>query len=602
MASQAALGNIAFASAVSVPSSDFVKSGRVQGAWKGANQLAGFVNQTPVGNRVCRSRLTARANAKEIFFDQKSRAALLEGIDKLANVVGVTLGPRGRNVVLDEFGAPKVINDGVTIARSIELPDPMENAGAALIREVASKTNDSAGDGTTTASVLARELIKLGLLNVTAGANPISIKKGIDKTVAGLVEELRRKARPVQGRDVIKAVATISAGNDDFVGTLIADAIDKVGPDGVLSIESSSSFETTVDVEEGMEIDRGYSSPQFVTNQEKLTVEFENARVLITDQKITSIKEIIPVLEKTTQLNAPLVIIAEDITGEALATLVVNKLRGVLQVVAIKAPGFGERRKALLQDIAILTGAEFLANDLGMKVENTSVEQLGTARKITVYSTSTTLIADAASKDEIQARIAQIKKELAETDSVYDTEKLSERIAKLSGGVAVIKVGAATETELEDRKLRVEDAKNATFAAIEEGIVPGGGATMVHLSTFVPKIKESLTDPEERLGADIVQKALLAPASLIAANAGVEGAVVVEKILESDWVYGYNAMTDKYEDLLASGVIDPAKVTRCALQNASSVAGMVLTTQAIVVEKVQKAKSVAPQQVSGMTL
>ncbi|KAL2632444.1 hypothetical protein R1flu_017130 [Riccia fluitans] len=605
MASQAVLGKIALGSFASVPppaaSSSFVKPGRVQGAWKGRNQLAGLVNPRPVGNIVSRSRLTARANAKEIFFDQKSRSALLAGIEKLADVVGVTLGPRGRNVVLDEFGVPKVINDGVTIARAIELPDPMENAGAALIREVASKTNDSAGDGTTTASVLARELIKLGLLNVTAGANPVSVKKGIDKTVAGLVEELRRKARPVQGRDVIKAVATISAGNDDFVGTLIADAIDKVGPDGVLSIESSSSFETTVDVEEGMEIDRGYISPQFVTNQEKLTVEFENARVLVTDQKITSIKEIIPVLEKTTQLNAPLVIIAEDITGEALATLVVNKLRGVLQVVGIKAPGFGERRKALLQDIAILTGAEFLANDLGMKVENTSVEQLGIARKITVYNTSTTLIADAASKDEIQARIAQIKKELAETDSVYDTEKLSERIAKLSGGVAVIKVGAATETELEDRKLRVEDAKNATFSAIEEGIVPGGGAAMVHLSTFVPKIKESLTDPEERLGADIVQKALLGPASLIAANAGVEGAVVVEKILESDWEYGYNAMTDKYEDLLASGVIDPAKVTRCALQNASSVAGMVLTTQAIVVEKVQKPKPAVPQ-VPGMTI
>ncbi|KAL3693398.1 hypothetical protein R1sor_007049 [Riccia sorocarpa] len=604
MASQSVLGNTAIASVVSAPASlapSTVKPGRVQGAWKGKNQLAGLVNPRSVGNRVGRSRLVARASAKEILFDQKSRAALLAGIDKLANVVGVTLGPRGRNVVLDEFGAPKVINDGVTIARAIELPDPMENAGAALIREVASKTNDSAGDGTTTASVLAREFIKLGLLNVTAGANPISIKKGIDKTVAGLVEELRKKSRPVQGRDVIKAVASISAGNDEFVGTLIADAIDKVGPDGVLSIESSSSFETTVDVEEGMEIDRGYVSPQFVTNQEKLTVEFENARVLVTDQKITSIKEIIPVLEKTTQLNAPLVIIAEDVSGEALATLVVNKLRGVLQVVAIKAPGFGERRKALLQDIAILTGAEFLANDLGMKVENTSVEQLGIARKITIYSTSTTLIADAASKDEIQARIAQIKKELAETDSVYDMEKLSERIAKLSGGVAVIKVGAATETELEDRKLRVEDAKNATFAAIEEGIVPGGGATMVHLSTFVPKIKESLTDPEERLGADIVQKALLAPASLIAANAGVEGAVVVEKILESDWEYGYNAMTDKYEDLLASGVIDPAKVTRCALQNASSVAGMVLTTQAIVVEKVQKARSAVPQ-VSGMTI
>lgn len=381
---------------------------------------------------------------------------------------------------------------------------------------------------------------------------------------------------------------------------MIADAIDKVGPDGVLSIESSSSFETTVDVEEGMEIDRGYISPQFVNNQEKLLVEFANARVLVTDQKISTIKEIIPVLEKTTQMNVPLFIVAEDIAGEALATLVVNKLRGVLQVAAIKAPGFGERRKALLQDIAIMTGSEFIASDLGMKVESTEVEQLGSARKITVRSGTTTIIADSASKDEIQARIAQIKKELAETDSVYDTEKLSERIAKLSGGVAVIKVGAATETELEDRKLRIEDAKNATFAAIEEGIVPGGGAALVHLSAMVPAIKDTITDPEEKLGADIVQRALSAPAALIAHNAGVEGAVVVEKILESAWEMGYNAMTDKYEDLLEAGVIDPAKVTRCALQNAASVAGMVLTTQAIVVEKPQKKTAAAP--VAGMTM
>jgi chaperonin GroL len=371
---------------------------------------------------------------------------------------------------------------------------------------VASKTNDSAGDGTTTACVLARELINLGLLAVTSGANPVAVKKGIDKTVAGLIEELKLRARPVQGREDIKAVATISAGNDDFVGTMIADAIDKVGPDGVLSIESSSSFETTVDVEEGMEIDRGYISPQFVTNQEKLLVEFENVKVLVTDQKITTIKEIIPVLEKTTQLNAPLLIIAEDVSGEALATLVVNKLRGVLKVAAIKAPGFGERRKALLQDIAILTGAEFMASDLGQKVEEATIDQLGIARKVTISNNTTTIIADVATKDEIQARIAQIKKELAETDSVYDTEKLSERIAKLSGGVAVIKVGAATETELEDRKLRVEDAKNATFAAIEEGIVPGGGAALVHLSSCVPAIKNTIDDAEEKLGADIVQK------------------------------------------------------------------------------------------------
>lgn len=546
-------------------------------------------------------RFVVRANAKEIAFDQKSRAALQAGIDKLADAVGLTLGPRGRNVVLDEYGSPKVVNDGVTIARAIELPDAMENAGAALIREVASKTNDSAGDGTTTASILAREIIKLGLLSVTSGANPVSLKRGIDKTVVGLVEELEKMSRPVKGGEDIRAVASISAGNDELIGTMIADAIDKVGPDGVLSIESSSSFETTVEVEEGMEIDRGYISPQFVTNMEKMIVEFENARVLVTDQKISAIKDIIPLLEKTTQLRSPLLIVAEDITGEALATLVVNKLRGILNVAAIKAPGFGERRKALLQDIAIMTGAEFQASDLGLLVENTSVEQLGVARKVTISKDSTTMIADAASKDELQTRIAQLKKELAETDSVYDSEKLAERIAKLSGGVAVIKVGAATESELEDRKLRIEDAKNATFAAIEEGIVPGGGAALVHLSTVVPAIKETIEDPDERLGADIVQKALVSPAALIAQNAGIEGEVVVEKIKSREWEFGYNAMTDKYENLVEAGVIDPAKVTRCALQNAASVAGMVLTTQAIVVEKAKpKAPSAAAPQ--GLTV
>ncbi|VAH96365.1 unnamed protein product [Triticum turgidum subsp. durum] len=535
-----------------------------------------------------RARSAVRASAKDIAFDQASRSALQAGVEKLAAAVGVTLGPRGRNVVLDEFGSPKVVNDGVTIARAIELADPMENAGAALIREVASKTNDSAGDGTTTASVLAREIIKLGLLSVTSGANPVSIKKGIDKTVQSLVEELEKKSRPVKGSGDIKAIAAISAGNDDFIGTMIAEAINKVGPDGVLSIESSSSFETTVEVEEGMEIDRGYISPQFVTNSEKSVVEFENARVLVTDQKISSIKEILPLLEQTTQLRAPLLIIAEDVSGEALATLVVNKLRGILNVAAIKAPGFGERRKALLQDIAIVT-----AKDLGQLIEQTTVEQLGIARKVTISGSSTTIIADVATKDEIQARIAQLKRELSQTDSTYDSEKLAERIAKLSGGVAVIKVGAATETELEDRKLRIEDAKNATFAAIEEGIVPGGGAAYVHLSTLVPAIKEKLDDPEERLGADIIQKALVAPASLIAHNAGVEGEVIVEKIKDSEWEFGYNAMTDKHENLVEAGVIDPAKVTRCALQNAASVAGMVLTTQAIVVEKPSK-KAPAP--------
>ncbi|XP_073056024.1 ruBisCO large subunit-binding protein subunit alpha-like [Primulina eburnea] len=572
------------ASANAISTASLLPSPSKQGGLK-SRKVSQLQQRQKFGKNQTKNRFVIRASAKEIAFDQKARAAMQCGIDKLADAVGLTLGPRGRNVVLDEYGAPKVVNDGVTIARAIELPDAMENAGAALIREVASKTNDSAGDGTTTASIIAREIIKLGLLSVTSGANPVSLKKGIDKTVQGLVDELEKKSRPIKGRDDIKAIATISAGNDDTIGIMIADAVDKVGPDGVLSIESSSSFETTVDVEEGMEIDRGYISPQFVTNPEKLLVEFENARILVTDQKISSIKDIIPLLEKTTQLRAPLLIIAEDVTGEALATLVVNKLRGILNVAAIKAPGFGERRKALLQDIAILTGAEYQATDLALFVENTDVDQLGTARKITISKDSTTIIADAASKDELQARIAQLKKELSETESVYDSEKLAERIAKLSGGVAVIKVGAATETELEDRKLRIEDAKNATFAAIEEGIVPGGGAALVHLSTIVPTIKEKIEDADERLGADIIQKALVAPACLIAQNAGVEGEVVVEKLKSSEWEFGYNAMTDTYENLVEAGVIDPAKVTRCALQNAASVAGMVLTTQAIVVEK-----------------
>ncbi|OIS96575.1 PREDICTED: ruBisCO large subunit-binding protein subunit alpha [Nicotiana attenuata] len=588
------------ASANAISTASIIPSPSKQGALKNrrVNQLQGqkFSNRNAKNNR-----FVVKACAKEIAFDQKSRSALQAGIDKLADAVGLTLGPRGRNVVLDEYGTPKVVNDGVTIARAIELPDAMENAGAALIREVASKTNDSAGDGTTTASVLAREIIKLGLLSVTSGANPVSLKKGIDKTVLGLIEELEKMARPVKGRDDIKAIASISAGNDESIGTMIADAIDKVGPDGVLSIESSSSFETTVHVEEGMEIDRGYISPQFVTNPEKLIVEFENARVLVTDQKISAIKDIIPLLEKTTQLRSPLLIIAEDVTGEALATLVVNKLRGILNVAAIKAPGFGERRKALLQDIAIVTGAEYQATDLGLLIEGTPVEALGIARKVTITKDSTTIIADAASKDEIQARIAQLKKELSETDSVYDSEKLAERIAKLSGGVAVIKVGAATEAELEDRKLRIEDAKNATFAAIEEGIVPGGGAAFVHLSTYVPAIKDKLEDADEKLGADIIQRALVAPASLIAQNAGIEGEVVVEKVREAEWEMGYNAMTDKYENLVDAGVIDPAKVTRCALQNSASVAGMVLTTQAIVVEKA-KPKAAAPAAPQGLSV
>ena len=419
---------------------------------------------------------------------------------------------------------------------------------------------------------------------MTAGNNPVGIKRGIDKACAFLVEKLAEQAKPIQGTEDIRAVASISAGNDAAIGDMIAGAIQKVGPDGVLSIESGTGLETTVEVEEGMEIDRGYISPQFVTNAERLTVEMENCRVLVTDHKIEKIAELIPLLEKISKVNTPLLIIAEDVTGEALATLVVNKLRQVISVVAIKAPGFGERRKALLQDISIVTGAEFVAKDLGMSVEAAEVEQLGFIRKLTVRKDTCTLIADAGSADEVRARVSSLKKELAECTSTYDGEKISERIAKLSGGVAVIKVGAATEAELEDRKLRIEDAKNATFAAVEEGVVPGGGAALVHLSGMMAEFKKTLRD-EELLGAEIVQKAITAPARLIASNAGVEGEVVVRRILESPWAWGYNAMEDKYEDLLAAGVLDPKKVTRSGLQNACSVAGMVLTTQAVISEK-----------------
>ena len=431
-----------------------------------------------------------------------------------------------------------------------------------------------------------------GLQSVTAGNNPVGIKRGIDKACAFLVEKLAEKATAITGSDDIRAVASISAGNDDAIGEMIAGAISKVGPDGVLSIESGTGLETTVEVEEGMEIDRGYISPQFVTNNERLQVEMENCRVLVTDHKIEKIAELIPLLEKITKVNAPLLIVAEDVTAEALATLVVNKLRQVISVVAIKAPGFGERRKALLQDIACVTGAEFVAKDLGMSVEAVEVEQLGFIRKLTVRKDSCTIIADAGSADEVRTRVASLKKELAECNTTYDSEKLSERIAKLSGGVAVIKVGAATEAELEDRKLRIEDAKNATFAAIEEGVVPGGGAALVHLSAMLGELKATLKD-EELLGAEIVQKAITAPARLIAHNAGVEGEVVVRRVMDSPWSWGYNAMTDVHEDLLKAGVLDPKKVTRSGLQNACSVAGMILTTQAVISEAPKKKKAAA---------
>ncbi|TYI49645.1 hypothetical protein E1A91_D12G049900v1 [Gossypium mustelinum] len=539
--------------------------------------------------------LTVRAGPKRISFGGDCREALQAGIDKLADAVSVTLGPRGRNVVLFESEKLKVVNDGVTIARAIELSDSIENAGAMLIQEVASKMNDLAGDGTTTAIILARAMIKFGLLAVSFGANPVSLKRGMDKTVKELVKDLKKKSLPVKAREEIKAVASISAGNDDFIGNLIAEAIEKIGPDGVISLESSSSSETFVIIEEGMkQIDKGYMSPQFITNQDKSLVEFDNAKVLVTDQKISSVKEIVPLLEKTTQLSVPLLIFAEDISMQVLETLVVNKMQGVINVAVVKCPGFGEGKKALLQDIALMTGADFLSGDFGMTLAAATSDQLGVARKVTITSNSTTIVADPSTKAEIQARIMQIKKDLAETDSAYLSRRLSERIAKLSGGVAVIKVGAHTEMELEDRKLRIEDAKNAAFAAMDEGIVPGGGATYIHLSEQIHTIKNSMEDSDEQIGADIVAKALLAPSKVIATNAGVDGEVVVEKTRKLDWKIGYNAMSGRYEDLINAGVIDPCRVSRCALQSAVSVAGVVLTTQAIMVDKIKTPKPVVP--------
>ncbi|XP_042411108.1 chaperonin 60 subunit alpha 2, chloroplastic-like isoform X2 [Zingiber officinale] len=469
-----------------------------------------------------------------------------------------------------------------------------------LIQEVAKKTNDSAGDGTTTAIVLAREIIKLGLLAVTSGANPVSLKKGIDKTVHELTQVLRSKSIPVNGKEDIQAVAAISAGNDNFVGNLLAAAIEKIGRDGVISIESSSSFDTTIEVEEGMKIDKGYISPHFITNQDKQIVEFENARVLVTDQKVVNIGDIVPLLEKATQLSVPLLIIAEDISNQVHATLVLNKQQGVLNVAVINCPGILEGKKALLQDIALMTGADFIASELGLMLRDVTSDQLGIAQKVTITSKSTTIVADPSMKAEIQARISQIKKDLADVDSSYLSKKLSERIAKLSSGVAVIKVGAPTEAELEDRKLRIEDAKNATFAAMAEGIAPGGGAVYVQLSKHIPPIIDMLEDSDEKIGAEIIGKALLVPAASIARNAGYDGSVIVEKLLESEWGVGYNAMTNEFEDLFESGVVDPCRVARCALQNAASIAGIVLMTQAVMVDKTKKPKPAVPY-VPGIT-
>lgn len=523
--------------------------------------------------------------AKIVSFKEESRRHLEQGVNALANAVKVTLGPKGRNVLLEKkFGAPEIVKDGVTVAKEIELESPLENTGARLVREVASKTKDIAGDGTTTATVIAQAIIKEGLKNVTAGANPVALRRGIDKAIALLVKEISAMAKPVEG-DAIAQVATVSAGNDEEIGQMISTAMDKVTKDGVITVEESKSLATELEVVEGMQIDRGYMSPYFVTDQEKQIVEFENPLVLVTDKKISSIADLVPVLENVARAGKPLFIVAEDIEGEALATLVVNKARGVLNVAAIKAPSFGDRRKAMLQDIAILTGGRLISEEIGLSLDTTNLDDLGKARKITIEKDNTIIVADGENKAEIEKRVAQIRKQLEETDSEYDTEKLQERIAKLAGGVAVIKVGAATETELKERKLRIEDALNATKAAVDEGIVPGGGASLIHLSPKVAELRDNLTIEEEKIGADIVLRAIQAPLAQIAKNAGVEGAIVVAKVQESDANIGYNALTGQYEDLIASGIIDPAKVVRTSLQNAASIAGLVLTTEALVVEK-----------------
>jgi chaperonin GroEL len=523
--------------------------------------------------------------AKRIIYNENARRALERGIDILAEAVAVTLGPKGRNVVLEKkFGAPQIVNDGVTIAKEIELEDHIENTGVALIRQAASKTNDAAGDGTTTATVLAHAIVKEGLRNVAAGANAISLKRGIDKATAFLVEKIKEHARPVEDSKAIAQVGAISAGNDEEVGQMIAQAMDKVGKEGVISLEEGKSMFTELEITEGMRFDKGYISPYFATDAERMEAVFDEPFILLTDKKIALVQDLVPVLEQVARAGRPLVIIAEDIEKEALATLVVNRLRGVLNVAAVKAPGFGDRRKALLEDIAVLTGGQLITEDAGLKLDNTKLDSLGKARRITITKDSTTIVAEG-NEAAVKARVEQIRRQIDETESSYDKEKLQERLAKLSGGVAVVKVGAATETEMKDKKLRLEDAINATKAAVEEGIVPGGGTTLAHLAPELEVWAKSNLKDEELIGALIVVRALPAPLKRIAENAGQNGAVIAERVKEKEFNVGYNAATNEFVDLLEAGIVDPAKVTRSALQNAASIAGMVLTTECIIVDK-----------------
>jgi chaperonin GroEL len=540
--------------------------------------------------------------AKQVVHGENSRAAILRGINQLADAVKITLGPKGRNVVIEKkFGSPTITKDGVTVAKEIELKDSLENMGAQMVREVASKTSDVAGDGTTTATVLAQAIYREGVKTVAAGANPMALKRGIDKAVEKAIAEIQRMAKPVKG-DMIAQVGTVSANGDSTIGTIIAEAMDQVGKDGVITVEESKTMETALEVVEGMQFDRGYLSPYFVTDPERMEVSLENALILIHEKKISSMKDLLPLLEQVAKMGKPMLIIAEDVEGEALATLVVNKLRGTLNVASVKAPGFGDRRKAMLEDIAILTGGKVISEDLGIKLENVQLSDLGRAKKITIDKDNTTIVEGAGKPADIEGRVKQIRAQVEETSSDYDREKLQERLAKLVGGVAVIKVGAATETEMKEKKARVEDAMHATRAAVEEGIVAGGGVTLVRAGKALEKFTTD-GDPDEQIGVGIVKRALEEPLRQIVQNAGREGAVVVERIRgEKNENFGFNAQTEEYEDLVKAGVIDPAKVTRTALQNAASIAGLMLTTEAMVSElPEEEGKAPMPGGMGGMS-
>ena len=529
--------------------------------------------------------------AKDLAFDVEARARLKVGVDKLARAVTVTLGPKGRNVVIDrQFGAPTVTKDGVSVAKEVELSDPVENMGAQMVKEVATKTSDVAGDGTTTATLLAQAIFAEGLKNVTAGTNPMGIRRGIDKAVEKVVAELAKLSTATKGKNEIAQVGSISANNNHGIGELIADAMDKVGKDGVITVEEARGLDTTLETVEGMQFDRGYLSPYFVTDPERMEAVLDDPLILIHDKKISAMKDLLPILEKVAQMGQPLLIISEEVEGEALATLVVNKLRGTLKVCSVKAPGFGDRRKAMLQDIAVLTGGQVISDEVGFKLENAVVSDLGSAKRLIVDKDNTTIIDGAGESDKIKGRIEEIKVAIDKSTSDYDTEKLQERLAKLSGGVAVINVGAATETEMKEKKALVEDALHATRAAVEEGIVPGGGVALLRAQKSVAKFK--LEQEDEQIGTDILRRALEAPIRQIAQNAGAEGSIVVEKVrTNKSYGFGYNAQTDTYEDLVEAGVIDPTKVVRIALQNAASIAGLLLTTEAVVVEKPEDEKA-----------